>query len=102
MISPKFNLKMLTAPELTFWCHMLSDSNTMGNLYVDIEVDGVLKEGAVHLKDDHGKEWFEVKQDLSQYVGERVKFILRGITGSSWCGDMAVDDFKIDGPTPIL
>ncbi len=95
MISPKFNLNLLNKPELTFWCHMQSDSNTMGNLYIDIEVDGVLKEGVVHLKDDHGADWFEVIQDLSQYKGERVRFILRGITGSSWCGDMAVDDFKV-------
>ncbi len=101
MISPKFNLKGVTDPELIFWCHMRSDSNTMGNLYIDIEVDGVLNEGVVHLKDDHGKEWFEVKQDLTQYVGERVFFIFRGITGSTWCGDMAVDDFKVDGATPV-
>ncbi len=97
MISPKFNLNLLNKPELIFWAHMQSDSNAMGNLYVDIEVDGVMKEGVVHLKDDHGKEWFEVKQDLSQYKGERVRFILRGITGSSWCGDMAVDDFQVAG-----
>jgi hypothetical protein len=101
MISPKFNLNLLNKPELSFWCHMQSDSNTMGNLYIDIEVDGVLKEGVVHLKDDHGKDWFEVKQDLSQCVGERVRFKFRGITGSTWCGDMAVDDFKIDGATPV-
>jgi len=97
MISPKFNLNLLNKPELTFWCHMQSDSNTMGNLYIDIEVDGDMKEGVVHLKDDHGKEWFEVKQDLSQYQGERVRFKLRGVTGSSWCGDIAVDDFTISG-----
>jgi hypothetical protein len=83
MISPKFNLNLLNKPELIFWAHMQSDSNTMGNLYIDIEVDGTLKEGVVHLKDDHGKEWFEVKQDLSQYKGERVRFKLRGITGQS-------------------
>ncbi len=101
MISPKFKLNVLNNPTLVFWANMQSDSNTMGNLYVDIEVDGDLKEGVIHLKDDHGKEWFEVKQDLSQYKGERVRFIFRGTTGQTWCGDMGVDDFTVDGGTPI-
>ncbi len=102
MITPKFNLQSLKDPEMVFWAHMKSDSNTMGDIYVDIEVDGTWKNEVIHLTDDHGAEWFEVKQDLTDYVGERVRFKFRGITGESWCGDMCVDDFKILGnPTGI-
>ncbi len=99
MITPKFNLKSVKNPELTFWAQMKSDSNTMGDIYLDIEVDGIWKNDVLHLTDDHGSEWFEVKQDLTNYVGERVRFRFRGITGESWCGDMCIDDFIIDAET---
>ncbi len=101
MISPKFNLSQLNDPRLTFWAHMFSADNDMGNLYVDICVDGVWKDEVIHLKDDHGDDWFEVKQELSDYLGDRVRFRLRGITGETWCGDICVDDFTIDGVSPI-
>jgi len=101
MITPKFNLKSLVDPEMTLWAQMKSDSNTMGDIYLDIEVDGTWKNDVLHLTDDHGSEWFEVKQDLTDYVGERVRFRFRGITGESWCGDMCIDDFMIDAETAI-
>ncbi len=102
MITPKFDLTSLNDPELIFWAHMKSDSNTMGNIYVDISVDGTWKEGVINLTDDHGDPWFEVKEDLTDYVGERVRFRFRGKTGSTWCGDMCIDDFTIKGaPTGI-
>ena len=37
-----------------------------------------------------------MKQDLSTYKGERVRIKFRGVTGSSWCGDICVDDFMIE------
>lgn len=100
MITPKFNLKSLTNPELIFWVHMKSDSNTMGDMYLDIEVDGIWNNDVKHLSDNHGDPWFEVKQDLTNFKGERVRFRFRGITGTNWCGDMCLDDFVIDSKTP--
>jgi len=54
-----------------------------------------------HLTDDHGDDWFEVKQSLSNYKGERVQFIFRGITGTGWCSDICIDDFFIDASTEV-
>ncbi len=44
MLSPVFDFGYLKKPSLTFWAHMKSDSNTMGDLYVDICEDGTWKE----------------------------------------------------------
>ncbi len=97
MISPKFNLSILSDPELIFWAQMKSDSNTMGDIYIDIKVDTTWHNEVIHLTDDHGDPWFEVKQDLTDYRGERVRFRFRAVTGESWCGDMCIDDFQING-----
>jgi hypothetical protein len=102
LITPKFNLNACDNPELIFFAHMFSAENEMGDLYMDINVDGTLHSDVLHFTDDHGDEWFEVKQDLNTYKGDRVRFIFRGITGASWCSDICVDDFQIKGdPTQI-
>ncbi len=98
--TPKFNLKALADPELTFWCHMFSDNSgqdEMGDLYLDICVDGNWSSDVVQLSKDHGDAWFEQKVDLNQYKGERVIFRFRAVTGSGWASDICIDDFKIDG-----
>ncbi len=101
IITPKFKISGLVNPEFVIWAHMFSADNQMGDLYVDINVDGTLYNDVIHLTDDHGDDWFEVKQSLSEYQGERVQFIFRGITGTGWCGDICIDDFFIDASTEV-
>lgn len=97
----KFNFKSLVNPELTFWCHMYSDTNSMGDLYLDINVDSVWHDSVLHLSGDHGDEWFSQTVDLSNYKGDRVVFRFRGITGSLWASDICIDDFRIEGETAV-
>jgi hypothetical protein len=80
---------------------MFSADNTMGDLYLDINVDGTWKNDVVHLTDNNGDEWKEQTVDLNDHKGDRVIFRFRGITGSSWCSDICIDDFEIDGTIPI-
>ena len=43
-VTPKFNFKSLGDPTLSFWYHMFSDNageDHMGDLIVDISVDGI-------------------------------------------------------------
>ncbi len=95
-VSPKFNLKDANEPKLSFWAHMFSADNTMGTLSLDICVDGTWKNDVLSLTDDHGDEWFLVEQKLDDYKGDRVLFRLNGVTGSSWCSDICIDDFKVE------
>ena len=100
----KFDFKSLTDPELTFWYHMFSDNSgadEMGDLYLDINVDGTWHNDVIHLTGDHGDEWFSETVDLSSYMGERVVFQFRAITGSGWASDICIDDFEIDGVSGI-
>ena len=101
-ITCKFDFKHLTNPVLTFYYHMFSADNTMGDLYLDINVDGTWKNDVVHLSGNNGDEWKEQTVDLNDHKGDRVIFRFRGITGSDWASDICIDDFEIDGGIPII
>ncbi len=97
--TPKFNFKGLKDPQLTFWYHMLSVNNNedhMGDLILDIIVDGTVKSEVVKISGNKGDTWHEQKVDLKPHVGERVTFRFRGITGDSWESDICLDDIKIE------
>ncbi|MBN2037373.1 MAG: T9SS type A sorting domain-containing protein [Chitinispirillaceae bacterium] len=94
-ITCKFNFKHIDNPALTFYYHMFSADNAMGDLYLDINVDGTWKNDVLHLTGDHGDEWIKQTVDLNNHKGDRVLFRFRGITGSSWCSDIGIDDFRI-------
>jgi len=95
IITPKFNFKTLVKPRLIFWYHMFSDSNHMGDLYLDINVDGTWHNDVVHLTNDHGDTWLPKMVDLLPFTGDRVRFRFRGITGQSWASDIALDDITV-------
>lgn len=97
----KFKINNLTGPELSFFYHMFSADNVMGDLYLDICVDGNWSNDVIHLTNDQGDQWSEQKLDLTPYRGDRVIFRFRAITGSSWCSDICIDDFKIDGQMAV-
>lgn len=103
-LTPKFNFKDINAPELSFWYHMLSDNageDHMGDLFVDISVDGTWKDEVIKLSGNKGDNWLEEKLDLTPHKGDRVIFRFRGITGDSWESDISIDDLKITGTVPI-
>jgi len=102
LITPKFNVTNLSSPGLSFWVHMFSANKEMGDLYIDICVGGTWTNDVVYIQGDQGDGWFEVRQNLKDFSGERVGFRIRGVTGSSWCSDIAIDDFKVgEAPTAI-
>ena len=73
----------------------------MGDLFVDISVDGTWKEEVIKISGNQGDNWLEKKLDLTPHVGNRVIFRFRGITGDSWESDISIDDIKINGTVPI-
>ena len=95
--TPKFDISTAANLELTFWSHMYSSQNEMGNLYLDVEVDGNWNSGVIHLTDDHGDQWFETTQDLSSYTGDRMRLRFRAVTGASWASDICIDDLRVAG-----
>ncbi len=105
MTTPMFNLNVLENPTLEFYAHMLSDTapTQMGDLYLDITTDGTKNSEVIHLTDNLGDEWVKQTVDLSNYQGKRVQFCFRGKTGETWCSDICIDDFKVNGnPVDVL
>ena len=105
IVSPKFNFTNLQDPQLTVWSHMFSGNSSMGDFYVDIKVDNnAWQEGIMTISGDQGDAWKSKTMDLDSYTNsnKRVRFRLRGTTGSDWCSDICIDDFIIDGPTPTI
>jgi len=102
--TPKFNFKSLSDPKLSFWYHMFSDNegaDEMGELHLDICVDGTWKNDVFTISKNQGDKWNEKVVDLNPYKGDRVILKFRAITGSGWASDICLDDIKIDGLVPI-
>ncbi|XP_020619343.1 MAM and LDL-receptor class A domain-containing protein 1-like [Orbicella faveolata] len=71
---------------LQFFYHMYG--STMGTL--NVEVNGV---NVFSKSGDQGKIWHEAKKDVNLSGMFTVTF--EGITGTSWKGDIAIDDFLL-------
>ena len=97
--SPSFDLSGITSPTFTFYYHMYGSD--MGTLYVDISTDGGttyptnlwLQSGQVQTS--NAAAWTQINLDLSAYIGQTVKLRFRGLTGTSYRSDMAIDNVSL-------
>lgn len=100
IVSPWFDFTNLAVPELNFWYHMLGAS--MGTMHVDAQVgmNGTIAQDIVPAWTDNDSAWKQ-RSVLANGFGstDSVRFIIRGVTGNSFTGDMAVDDIRV-GPPP--
>lgn len=97
---PNQSLAAFSNPAFSFWYHKAGSA--MGNLYVDVfngstwvEVDSII--GATHAAT--GDPWLQRTTSLASFSGTvRVRF--RATYGTSWAGDMAIDDVNfVEQPT---
>ncbi|MDZ7744319.1 MAG: hypothetical protein U5K77_00955 [Candidatus Saccharibacteria bacterium] len=78
--------------DISFYYHMYGAS--MGELRLETSEDGGLWEEQWSMSGDQGDEWFEETVDLSELSGVvDIRFV--GIRGSSFTGDMALDEIEI-------
>lgn len=103
LLSPCFDLTNAVLPEASVWYHMLGTA--LGELHVDVLADGAwYKDVVPAIVGDQGSNWVELKINLANFTGKIVNVRFRGVTGSSWSSDIAIDDFSIDevnvAPTP--
>ena len=70
----------------------------MGSLNVDVSTDNgdTWTNGIWSISGEQGTAWLNATVDLSNYLGELVKVRFRGITGSGWRSDIAIDDFSMN------
>jgi len=93
---PCFDLAGQTSASLSFWYHMYG-ANNMGNLQLQASTDGGATWGAAiwSLAGNQGNSWQEATVDLTSFAGGFVKLRYVGTTGTTWRGDMAIDDLTL-------
>ncbi|MBN1337930.1 MAG: choice-of-anchor D domain-containing protein [Bacteroidales bacterium] len=97
--TPVFDLAGATVPTVSFWYHMYGTA--MGQLHLDILSGGVWTNDVMSpISGNQGNQWNLQVVDLTGYTGT-VKFRFRGITGTSYTSDMAIDDFSIFNNTGV-
>lgn len=97
LISPILNLAGESGATLTFFYNMYGSN--MGDLHVDVfngsswVNDLFLVSGQQHT---NGTTWTEANVSLSGFLQDGIRVRFRGITGSNFRGDMAIDDVSIE------
>lgn len=100
MLSPCFDLGGGSNPAITFNYHMYG--NDMGSLHLDIFADeSWTNDIMTPVSGDQGNTWLSANISLASYAGKIVKFRFRGITGSGYESDIALDNIQVDAGLPL-
>lgn len=93
LLSPCLDLTGAVEPKLRFGYHLYGAA--MGSLHVDVLSGGAWTLDVVPaVAGDQGDQWFERVVDLSPWNGQSITVRVRGVTGTSFTSDMAVDGFS--------
>lgn len=100
LVSPCIDLSSTINPNVSLWYHMYGAS--IGELHIDILSNGTWTNDIVTpISGDQGNQWLKLEIPLTAYIGQSVSLRIRGITGSGFASDIAIDDFNIfDITTP--
>jgi hypothetical protein len=90
---PSFDLTGRTYAEMMFQYHMYG--SYMGTLYVEISDNCENWTELWSLSGNQGNNWYFASIDLSPYIGQVITVRFRGVTGSNYTGDMAIDDIAV-------
>jgi len=92
--SPCFDLTSESTANFSFKYHMYGASN-MGGLELQASTNGSSWATVWSKTGNQGDNWLNDNVDLSTYTGNTVKLRFVGETGSTWQGDMAIDDIAL-------
>ena len=102
VLSPNFDLSGLAHPQISFWYNM--NGTNMGTLSLQASSDGGSNWSSdlFTMSGDQGTSWHRSVISLASYAGEtNVVFRFKGVTGSDYTSDMALDDVEVsEGCTP--
>jgi hypothetical protein len=90
---PCVDLTGKSSAELTFYYHMYGAA--MGTIILEASTDGASWTSFWSLSGDQGNSWKQASVNLSSYANNTIKLRFRGTTGSSYTGDMSIDNLNI-------
>ncbi|NHN26949.1 T9SS type A sorting domain-containing protein [Flavobacterium jejuense] len=96
--SPCYNLNGATEATFTFKYHMYGASS-MGTLKLQASTNGSTWTDIWSKSGNQGNSWLSASVSLSSYTGSTVQLRFHGTTGSTYQGDMAVDDVMLSTGT---
>lgn len=92
--SPCFNLAGASAATFTFKYHMYGATG-MGGLKLQASTNGTTWADVWTKSGNQGNSWLSASVDLASYAGNTVRLRFVGTTGTTWQGDIAVDDVAL-------
>jgi PKD repeat protein len=99
LLSDCIDLTSATDADVSFAYHMYGAD--MGTLYVDVYTGGAWTNAIWSESGDQGNTWNTQTVNLVAYVGDVIKLRFRGVTGSDFTSDMALDDIEITTQTVL-
>ena len=92
--APCLDLSSATEPSISFQYHMYG-SSAMGSLELEASIDDINWTTIWSRSGNQGNAWLTANVDLSAYNGSILKLRFNGVTGTTWQGDMAIDDLTV-------
>lgn len=100
LVSPCFDLRNVNDPELSFAYHMFG--LTMGELHLDILSNGQwINDFMPAISGSQSNSWQTQVVNLSAFAGSVINVRFRGVTGSGFYSDMALDDIVVGTSFPV-
>ena len=96
--SPCYNLSSASAATFTFKYHMYGAAG-MGGLTLQASTNGSTWTDVWTKSGNQGNSWLSASVNLTSYTGSTVQLRFVGTTGSTWQGDIAVDDVALSTGT---
>lgn len=94
--SPCFDLSGESGANITFDYHMTGSA--VGTIDLEASADNGASWSSIWSRSaDQGSAWNAADVDLSAYAGGTVLLRFNGVSGSSWQGDIAIDNLEITG-----
>ncbi len=94
LTSPCFDLSGETSATLDFQYHLYGAA-AMGGLVLEAKTETGSWASVWSLSGNQGNAWANASVDLSSYAGDVVQLRYVGTTGTTWQGDMAIDDLSL-------
>jgi M6 family metalloprotease-like protein len=93
--SPCFDLSGLSSAYFNFMYHMYG-SSSMGTLDVEVSEDnGSTWKSLWSKSGNQGNIWLSANINLSSYIGKNIQLRFNTISGTTWQGDIAIDDIYL-------